>query len=53
MLIGSVAPTGMTAPMMCQYFKQEHRYCALAVALSSLYCIVTIPLLLTLLQLVW
>ncbi len=53
MLIASAAPTGIIAPMFAQRFNTEHLYSTKVVALTTLLCIGTMPVFLTLIEYFW
>lgn len=53
LLIGTAAPTGIIAPMFAQRFKTNHLYSTKIVALTTLLCIMTMPIFLTIIEFFW
>jgi predicted permease len=53
LIIGTAAPTGIIAPMFAQRFDTEYTYSTKVVALTTLLCIVTMPVFLIIIEYLW
>lgn len=53
LLIGTAAPTGIIAAMFAQRFNTNHLYSTKIIASTTLLCIITMPIFLTIIEFFW
>ncbi|WP_069999629.1 AEC family transporter [Cellulosilyticum sp. I15G10I2] len=53
LLIGAAAPTGIVAPMFAQRFNTKYLYSTKVVTVTTLLCIMTMPVFLTIIEFFW